>query len=496
MPEILCRDSQGNEIRRILADGALLSDALREMGVLLPLDCGGRGTCGKCRVKVDGEDRLACQTRIERDVSVELAQTFVTGIQIEQVEWPQPVRGDAPCLAFDLGTTTAVGLLYPGKDARVYTGGCANPQRAIAADVMGRVGYAAEHADGARTLQVLATGALNRLAQALLAASGVEARHIARIALVGNPAMAHAALGLPVAQLGRSPYTPATHDALHRPAQDLTLSMPVDVYVPPCVSGFVGPDALAASLACGLDQLGGWRLLVDIGTNTEMILSDGEAAYCCAAAAGPALEGAHIAQGMSALAGAIDAVRVDEEGCHCSVIGGGEATGLCGSGVLSAIDALLGAGDLTPEGMLRGNQPYALTDMVSLTPQDVRQVQLAKAAVAAGITLLLRHAGIAMDQLDALCVCGAFGAHIDVMGAMRIGLLPTIAPEKVRAVGNAAGWGALALASGEDARMRVEAFASRCTDTPLNENPDFMDCYVAQMRLAAWRTLTEMEEYD
>ncbi len=494
MPEILCRDASGKEIRRLVAGGTRLSDALRAIGLVLPLDCGGRGTCGKCRVMVNGESSLACQTLVDRDLDVRVTQHFLTEIEVEQTRWPQPMTGAPACLAFDLGTTTIVGLLYPGAGDQVYTAGLANPQRAIAADVMGRVGHAAQHSDGADTLRTLAVGAISRLTGTLLAASGVDAQAIVRIALVGNPAMAHAVLGLPIAQLGRAPYTPATFDALHHPAQEMALPVPTDIYVPPCVSGFVGPDALAASMACGLDQPGGWRLMVDIGTNTEMVLSNGKQAYCCAAAAGPALEGAHIAQGMSALPGAIDAVHVDARGCHCSVIGGGVATGLCGSGILSAIDALLGAGRLAPEGLLAGNQPCALTESVSLAPQDVRQVQLAKAAVAAGITLLLRRAGIVLDQLEALYVCGAFGAHIDVPGAMRIGLLPTIAQDKIQAVGNAAGWGALALAAEGNTRSRLEAFAAMCTDVPLNENPDFMDCFVAHMRLAAWQTLTAMED--
>ncbi|MDR3051215.1 MAG: ASKHA domain-containing protein [Oscillospiraceae bacterium] len=524
MPQIVVMRG-GKEVRRAVApEGACLCDALAQD---IALTCGGKGLCGKCRVRVfpapppgardeqilPRDDlaagwRLACLTAVQGDATVTLPESVAQAtVPVVTLPW-MDAPADAPvCLALDVGTTTLGGMLHAG--GLVYAAARPNPQRRCAADVMGRIALTMERDDGLALLRETLRPALAELCGALLAASGVAAQDVTQAALAGNPAMTQIALGMPVAALGSAPYTPGYTGALCLRAADVGLALPgATLYVPPCASGFVGADALAAALACALDMPGPWRLMVDIGTNTEMVLSDGRQAFCCAAASGPALEGACIAQGMPALPGAIASVRIEEGEVRCQVIGGVEAVGLCGSGLVDAVARLAALGTIDSDGAFcdaqnagglagrfgrRGEaRAFALTQRIWLTQTDVRQLQLAKGAIAAGIALLLDAAGIDAADVTRLCLCGAFGAGLDVASAQAVGLLPALSVVDKRE--GAAAWGALAMAAGEEARRRAQGFAARLQALDLAAHPQFTDTFMAHMALRPWAANQSMKE--
>ena len=274
--------------------------------------------------------------------------------------------------------------------------------------------------------------------------------------------------GMPVDGLGRAPFTPAYRAAIEKDG----------AYVGPLISGFVGADAVSAALFAGLDQGNATRLLLDVGTNGEMLLAHGGEIGACAAAAGPAFEGAHIACGMGGAPGAIRRARRLEDGqWELSVVGDGAPRGLCGSGLIDAIAGLLASGGIDETGRLAEEVSFA--PGVYLTQQDVREVQLAKGAIAAGIELLMREMGVA--EIDECYLAGGFGSAIDPASALAIGLLPESLAGKIVPIGNAAGMGAVEMLLSRAARERAQAIAARARYIELSELEDFQDAFVEHM---------------
>lgn len=429
--------------------GTNLLAALQQAGLAPDAPCGGNGSCGKCRVIIDGREALACQTAVQQDMTVtlpprETLQILGHGIAPETQADP---RAAGYGLAFDIGTTTLVCYLLRRKTGETLAqSSLENPQISFGADVISRIRAALSGQMEALTLAI--RRAMAELIQTVCRQAGIAPANIAVISVVGNPAMQQLFLGIIPENLAKIPFAPALTQAKCLPAGQLLPICPqADIQIVPDLSGFVGADAMGCLLATGIHKSEEITLLVDIGTNGELVLGNRHRMIACATAAGPALEGASLEMGMRAAAGAIDHVWLDKGQLRCSTIGNSPARGICGSGILDAVATFLRLGLLDKRGRIRsGEGKLFLTEQVYLTQEDIRQVQLAKGAICAGIRLMAQQLGIEMDAIEKVLLAGAFGSFLNPESACRIGLLPEELLGKIQAVGNAAGSGAKMLA--------------------------------------------------
>lgn len=416
-------------------------------------------------------------------------------------------------LAVDIGTTTVVAYL-----CRLTTGECVavasdlNSQAQFGDDVISRIRVAMTEDKGLHELNRAIITVLNDLVEQTTHQAGICRDRIYELTVVGNTCMSHLFLGVPPAGLGTLPFGPSFQTAQTVRATELGISVHPEarVYVVPNIGGFVGADTVGVMLASELDDGGGLRVAVDIGTNGEIIVARDGRLYAASTAAGPAFEGAKITQGMRAGLGAIDRVHLDAE-VHCHVIGDVRARGLCGSGLVDAVAELVRMGIVTPTGRMlapseRPSLPAALArriiqsedglefvlawpeesygeETVTLTAKDIRELQLAKAAIYAGIELLLEEVGADPRDIDEFLLAGAFGNYIRRESATAIGLIPSVPPERIRPIGNAAGVGArLALCSRSE-RQRAEELASRTHHVELSGREGFYDRFADAMML-------------
>ena len=424
--------------------GTNLLETLRGAGLQPDAPCGGKGTCGKCTVLVDGEPVLSCVTAVERDMTVTLPQRhdaviLTGGLSVK-------TQADGACdyvLAYDIGTTTVVAYLLDGRTGkRLAQASCLNPQAPFGADVISRIQYVLTNQS--TELQTSVKEALGSLAKEAARKAGIKPGQIGMAAIVGNTAMHHLMLGIDPTPLTKPPYMPSVYEALELPAKDLLPIAPEGVVrVLPNIAGFVGADTVGCLAATRFDQLEKPTLMIDIGTNGEMVLSDGKRRLACSTAAGPAFEGAKISCGMRGADGAVDHVWLEDGKLVWHVIGDGEAVGLCGSGLLDLVSCLLETGDITERGRMPAKE-YRLGDTaVVLTQKDVREVQLAKGAIRAGIDLMCEYLGIQVEQIETVYLAGAFGNYLDPAAACRIGMIPPCLQDRIQPIGNAAGEGAV-----------------------------------------------------
>jgi len=368
-------------------------------------------------------------------------------------------------LAADIGTTKiAVYLMDMESGETLASKGLMNPQISYGEDVVSRIYMAGRSTENAEKLQALLVDALNETSASLCSEIGDDPKSIAEAVIVGNTAIHHLFLRLPVHQLGVSPYVPAIRSAVDVKARDLGLQVAPGAYVHllPNIAGYVGADHVAMLLATEMDGDEGVRLALDIGTNTEICLNCRGRMKSVSCASGPAFEGAHIRFGMRAAPGAIEHVRLLSDRLEIQTIGGGVPVGICGSGLLDAVAQMLGNNVIDPTGKMHphplvrsldGTREFVLSEQpdgkaVTVSQKDVRELQLAKAAIRVGIEALLDDAGIVEKDIEKVIIAGAFGTFIDVESAVAIGMLPPIPIERFEQVGNAAGTGArLALIS-------------------------------------------------
>jgi uncharacterized 2Fe-2S/4Fe-4S cluster protein (DUF4445 family) len=402
-------------------------------------------------------------------------------------------------LAVDLGTTTVVVYLldlHTGQSLAVRA--AMNPQVTIGDDVVTRLTYCNQSHKQASTLSSLATECVNHLAREACAEAGVLPSEIYECVMVGNTAMHHLFLGLDPQGLAVAPYSPVESSGLKVRARDVGLALAPEarLYWLPVKAGFVGADTVALTLALDAAALEQPTLILDLGTNGEMVLASGGRLMCCSAAAGPAFEGGHIGQGMRGAPGAVERVAINGRGLKTvlKVIGGIPPLGMCGSGLVSAVAALLSAGVLTSAGAFKENLPgvrpgskgleFVLAEAEStgkgqdlvLTSADVAELQLAKAAIRAGAELLMATMGV--PRLERVLLAGAFGNYMEPAEALAIGLFPTIALSNIVGVGNAAGTGALMALASEKARCRAESLASSMEYLELSGHPLFRDYFL------------------
>jgi uncharacterized 2Fe-2S/4Fe-4S cluster protein (DUF4445 family) len=417
-------------------------------------------------------------------------------------------------IAADVGSTTIAAHLCDLNTGEVLaSAGVMNPQIRFGEDLMSRVSYVMMNAGGADALTTAVRGALRDLASTLLDDAGVPRAHVLDVVVVGNPIMHHLLLGLDPTPLGTAPFELATDEAVDARADALDLDLRnAALHVLPCIAGHVGADTAAAMLSEGPYRGAAPQLLVDVGTNAEIVLGDRDAVFAASSPTGPAFEGAQISCGQRATAGAIERVRVDRDTLAPAVrvIGADgwsdepgfaatapAVTGVCGSGIVSAIAALFLAGVVGADGTIRGGaadrSPHVVADgrtfayvlyedattRLTITQNDVRAIQLAKAALRAGIDLLVEHSGF--TDIHDIRLAGAFGAHLDPVDARVLGLIPDAPSAAVRSVGNAAGAGAVRALVSAQQRAEIADAVRRVTKIETATEPRFQELFVAAM---------------
>jgi uncharacterized 2Fe-2S/4Fe-4S cluster protein (DUF4445 family) len=387
-------------------------------------------------------------------------------------------------IAVDLGTTTLVGQLLDLRTGHVLGVRTAlNAQARHGADIMSRIDFGV-HGSGRETLTRLIRQQIGGMIDELLVAVPGRAGELRNIVVVGNTVMHHLFCGLSVEALAHTPFEPE-HDGLHvfdAATLNWTLAGNPSVRFLPCLGGFVGSDILAGILATRLHETDDLVALMDLGTNGEIVVGNCGRLLCASTAAGPAFEGARISTGMRAATGAISEVEVREGRLHCHVIGGTEPRGLCGSGLVDAVAAGLDLSLIQPSGRLGNGSSLALAAPVTLTQADIRELQLAKGAIAAGLRILVRQWGATLDDLSRLHLAGAFGNYINRQSARRIGLLQAPA-DRIEPAGNTALLGAkLALFNLNTQDGDYAALRRQVRHVPLSEDPGFHGIYVGEMR--------------
>jgi len=461
--------------------GANLLQELRKAGFAPDAPCGGEGKCGKCRVTVDGKEQLACRVAVDRDMTVTLPEKGVVKVLTDG--FGATLRADGRqeyALAFDIGTTTVAGFLLDGSSGRVLAKvGTENPQRSFGADVVSRIRHVVRTGDS--SLGDLVKDTLNTMALELTQMAGILPEKVTAICLAGNPAMHHLALGIDPKPLTVPPYMPGVFHSLVLEGGWLTACPKAEVRVLPNIAGFVGGDTVACMVATELDRQEKVTLLLDIGTNGELVLNTPGGRVACSCAAGPALEGAGISCGMSAVAGAIDRVWLENGQLHYHTVDDQRAAGLCGSGILDLIAALLELGVIDGTGFMKEKEfPIGDTGL-TLTRKDIRQIQLAKSAIYTGIELLCAKMDISVGDIQQVLLAGAFGSKLSSRVCCRIGLLPAVLQDRVVAIGNAAGVGAAMCAVNAETFAKAEKLAEDTAFLELASVPDFQDRYVENL---------------
>ena len=601
---------QPEGLRAHVRRGTLISDAVKTLGIPILLPCSGKGTCGKCIVEIltDAPEpgdydrlhlseqelergmRLACQTRIDRDmrilirheISVFDRKILVEGIDRSYeldsmihktyVKLPEPSLHDqlsdvdriirtlrlteVSCdgfdidlirelplllrnagykvtvvtfngrviaiepgnttervygIAFDLGTTTVVGTilnLINGQEMAYASR--LNTQAVYGEDTISRIKYVIETPDAQHEMSSKIRDVINEIITEAAGIAGIKTEDIYEAVFVGNTTMSHLFLGFDPRGLSQIPFVSATNSAVNLRARDtgIIIHPNGNLYVLPNIAGFVGSDTVGVMLACNYLEHGLSQLAVDIGTNGELALKRDDTIMVCSTAAGPAFEGVSLTCGMSAVQGAIEHVRINREGIEnieYDVIGNTVPTGLCGSGIIDMLAVLLEAGIVDKHGTLIdrdkmiGNIPYFLLERiitvdeqraflisrgttgdknsrdVVLTQRDIRQVQLAKGAISAGIHLILKEMSMTVEDLDEILLAGAFGNYMNKINAQRIGLLPPIPAERIRFVGNAASTGAKMALLSHEIRKDADRIRLKTRHLELAALPEFMN---------------------
>ena len=575
-------------------DGENFFFALISAGIPIRGECGGKGICGRCRVRfVEGAPpptetekrllslyeleagwRLACQHVVEKNVSLwipfsgetlgrktaeflcsvpfspkatlvyvdlSLQKRGKEGSDMESLrdvlggnievslpllqELPRALREGAgkitlvrvgknvvtlrpghrviPLLglAVDLGTSTlAAHLLDLRKGIELGAKAIANPQLPFGADVLSRITYVREGGEEAlKRLREAVVEGVNRLATELSFEAGVASDEIIHIVVVGNPTMLHLFLGVDPSSIGEAPFVPIWREALFLRAEELNLKVHprAVVEVPPLVSGYVGADTVASILACRLHEKEFPCLLLDLGTNGEIVLGWKERLLTCSAAAGPAFEGGRISCGMPALKGAISHVHLEKGSFNFEVIGGGEPLGICGSGLVDLLALLLEEGLVDATGRFSPRPDHALfsrlighgnnaklliTEGIYLTQRDIRELQLAKAAIRAGIELLLDKAGLNPQEIQCVYLAGAFGSQMRPQALAKIGVIPNELLPKLQSVGNAAASGAIAMLLNQELIKEATLVAKKAEHVELACEKKFVEVFVANMK--------------
>lgn len=444
----------------------------------------------------------------------ELTVTLFRGrlVDIEAGDTTEQLYG----MAFDIGTTSIVGSLLDLRTGEeLAPAGMINPQAPYGADLMSRIAFAQFNQKNLQTLRAKVLNALSDLIKQACKQADVSTAHIYKIVMVGNTCMHHILLGIDVSYLGLAPYAPVVRDGQTIAAPDLPLKgVPrAHVCTLPILAGFVGADALACVLSTRIYDSKEIRILVDIGTNGEMVIASDGRLVACSAPAGPAFEGAQIRHGMRGAVGAIERVEI-EANVECKVIGSEAAIGICGSGLIEACASMAQAGVINGTGAITRKMeslPPAVArrivktesgtefvlvwkedagkgEDITLTQGDIRQLQLAKSAIYSGVAMLLKETDVPPDEVAELMLCGGFGNYVDIASAVRIRLLPEMPVERISYVGNAALMGAQMVLLSDEEWARAEKLLADIEHVALAARPDFQDLFIDGMGFGTQQT--------
>ena len=513
--------------------GTLLADAAAHAGIKIDRHCGGAGVCGKCRVReitpgllepltetekkffspkeIQDGIRLSCCAAISGSGTVEVIDIVSSsGHQILKgfskdtpITW-QPDKGGYG-IAVDIGTTTVVCYLADlSRHKELDSYSFLNPQVSFGDDVISRIAFSSQP-EGLTRLQNAITKEMDCAIGVLAEKNHLAKEVITEIVIAGNTVMEHLFVGVSPEAIGRSPYKPEflTHEPIKAQSIGLNISTDGIVKMLPNVAGYVGADIVAGVAALGMDKEPKMRLLVDIGTNNEIVIGSEKGMFCCATAAGPALEGARILYGMRASTGAIEKVSLGENGLEYKTIGGAQAKGLCGSGLVDAIALLVKNKIINKSGRMQKHEEcldpriksrlgtdangmvrFLLTDTenpVYLTQKDIREVQLAVGAIKVGIEVMLENQGINLEEVDEVLLAGAFGNNIDIESAIVVGLLPNVEHHKIIGVRNSSGYGAFLSLASADFCASAQTAMEKMQYVELSTLPDFQKRFVSAM---------------
>lgn len=549
-------NTKSGEISVPVPDGASLLEAARKAGLVMESPCNGTGGCGKCRVRAFAESQgalvsknsrhrisgeaaalgwtLGCQTFVHGDARVEMTEAalhekleilaegnvlnvplkpWITKRYNPTLRVTDVLAGDRVIasedgdttgqtygLAIDIGTTTlVVALIDLNSGGELGATSSLNPQARHAQDVLSRISMGGDP-EGLKVLHKVLADELNRLVDELTVKQAVLKRRIYEAVYAGNTTMITLAAGRSPRSLGKYPYRVEVEAPAHYKASEVGLEIAPQglVWLPPVISAYVGADLTAGLLATRLDKRAGTTLLVDVGTNGEMILAVNGRLTATSTAAGPAFEGMNINSGMRASNGAIERVSLDGVVSY-RTIGNAAPIGLCGSGVLDAIGELAAQGIVDKNGRFvspdspvgrnwarnfrteEGKPVFHIAGPVVVTQRDVRQVQLAKGAVRAGIELMLRSAGLRAEEVDHVLIAGSFGYHLRTKSLLNLGMLPPGFGDRVEYVGNTSKSGAVAFLINRDTRRDVAEIVRSVTALELANAPDFQPTFVSAL---------------
>ena len=463
----------GGEIKRITAlKGEILSKILRENGYKVNTLCAGNGTCGKCEVLVNGEKKRSCKYVLESDIKVELSENSNI----------QSITGAAETLAFsgkgyfvlDIGTTTlALALVNSenGETVKVFTGD--NPQRSFGADVISRI---EKCRDGyLKDMQKVLIEAINKLISKF--SSDYDLSEVNTLYVAGNTTMLHLFLKVDCTSIGIAPYTPAFLESQIAEGESLGITKPLKVITLPGVSSFVGADIVAGMNLTGLPEENKYYLLIDLGTNAEVVLFSKDKALCTAAAAGPCFEGANISCGMSGSEGAINHFDIENGEIKFTTIGNKKALGICGTGLIDIIAALRREEIIDDTGFMEEDE-YIITEGVTLEGRDIRQFQLAKSAVLSAVETLAEIEGIELEKVDKLYISGGFSSHINIDNAVFVGLLPKALKDKCIPLNNSSLLGSIKYSAENN---DLSCFIKNTEYIDLSSHPSFSERFMDNM---------------
>lgn len=505
--------------------GRSVMEALVDKSIFLRSDCGGKGSCGKCTINIiepNGEERptTSCNCKISEDLTINIPSSSLLSSHViskAPVTFPDSYnktrsKGTIPPrygIATDLGTTTIAMYLCDMAQGKVISSvAVKNPQALYGDDVMSRIGAINQEKDNLAYLQKLVVNAMEWGINELIGAQKGITIEISKIVTVGNPAMIHILAGVDPKSIGVSPYQPAFTKAKTLKSSDLGFSFEtIPVQILPQVSGFIGGDILSAGLAVDFDQQPEGTLLIDLGTNGELLLKGKDSFFATSCATGPAFEGASLSCGTQAIPGAVNKVSIfdQKEYPECTIINPKKSKkikpfGVCGTGVISAVAEFCRKRIIGPNGAFtsdasilplqkdeNGKSHYLLAPKevtadncsVHISQKDIRSVQLGKSALVTGIEFLLKEAGY--EKAEKILIAGAFGTHIEKEDMLTLGMIPDIAPERVEIVGNSAGAGAIMVLCDESYLQKGIDISEQITTIDLATNIKFQELFVKRL---------------
>ncbi len=509
----------------IVKPGKSLMESLMEQNIFLRSDCGGRGICGKCRVKKvlnkgDSEVINSCQFIVSEDIKIEIPEKAMLSSHIitkAPVSFPAEFNNkfinakglDTFGIAADIGTTTLAVYLCNLKKGKILSSvAVKNPQALYGDDVMSRIGAAGKDKKNLAHLQKLVVRAMEWGIMELTSSSGIEIEKISKMTVVGNPAMIHILAGVDPASIGVSPYLPAFYENKIFKSDDLGFSVKnFFVSTLPQVSGFIGGDILSAAVAVDIQNQPEGTLLVDLGTNGELLLKGKGKFFATSCATGPAFEGASLSCGMQAIPGAVNRVRIKntKDFPEFSLINPKKSaklkpSGICGTGVISSIAQMCKKHIIEPDGAFNKNMDSAAINKdasgriqyvvvpgifsndgsdIFISQKDVRSVQLGKSALITGIKFLLNNAGF--DKPEKIIIAGAFGSFLDKKDMITLGMIPPVKKDSIEVTGNSAGAGAVMVLCDDLFLEKSIQISRQITTIDLACNKNFQEIFVKQL---------------